>query len=82
MRPIPQETEEILNGKLQFLRSVTFVVRIMLKLLMTNSNKTRNTTLCNNRDDLLYLSFNNFGGLYITQSKIYDGAFIAKIVSR
>ena len=82
MRPIPQETEEILNGKLQFLRSVTFVVRIMLKLLMTNSNKTRNTTLCNNRDDLLYLSFNIFGGLYITQSKIYDGAFIAKIVSR
>ena len=82
MRPIPQETEEILNGKLQFLRSVTFVVRIMLKLLMTNSNKTRNITLCNNRDDLLYLSFNIFGGLYITQSKIYDGAFIAKIVSR
>ena len=36
----------------------------------------------NDRDDLLQLSFNIFGGLYITQSNIYDGAFIAKIVSR
>ena len=42
---------------------------------------------CNNRNDLLQLSFTLkiskiFGGLYITQSNIYDGAFIAKIVSR
>ena len=27
-------------------------------------------------------NFNFFGGLYITQSNIYDEAFIAKIVSR
>ena len=26
--------------------------------------------------------FENLGGLYITQSNIYDGAFIAKLVSR
>ena len=35
---------------------------------------------------MLHLSFTLkvqiFGGLYTTQSKIYDGAFIAKIVSR
>ena len=40
---------------------------------------------CNNHDDLLQVSFtslNIFGGLYITQSNIYDRAFIAKIVSR
>ena len=41
---------------------------------------------CNDCDDLLKLSFtleiSVFGGLYITQSNIYDGAFIAKIVSR
>ena len=44
---------------------------------------TRNATRYNNRDDLLqFQSFNIFGGLYITQSNIYDGAFIVKIVSR
>ena len=41
---------------------------------------------CNNGDDLLKLSFtleiSVFGGLYKTQSNIYDGAFIAKIVRR
>ena len=45
----------------------------------------------NNRDDLpqhhaptshFFENFNIFGGLYITQSNIYDEAFIAKIVSR
>ena len=40
----------------------------------------------NNRDDLLQLrlslNFNIFRGLYITQSNVYDGPFIAKIVSR
>ena len=38
----------------------------------------------NNRCDMLQLRFENFnifGGLYITQSNVYDGAFIAKIVS-
>ena len=44
---------------------------------------------CNIRDDFLQFSFtvhfenfNIFGGLYITQLSIYDGAFIVKIVSR
>ena len=42
---------------------------------------------CNNRDDLLYLDITLkisifFGGLYITQSSIYDGAFVVKLVSR
>ena len=41
---------------------------------------------CNNGDDLLKrsltLEISVFGGLYITQSNIYDGAFSAKIVSR
>ena len=41
---------------------------------------------CNDRDDLLHLvhfeNFNIFGGLYITQSNIYDEAFIPKTVSR
>ena len=36
---------------------------------------------CNNRDDLLHRGF-TFENLIITQSKIYDGNFIAKIVSR
>ena len=31
---------------------------------------------------LQFENFNISGGLYITQSKIYDGAYIAKIVSR
>ena len=47
-------------------------------------NITRNPTRCNNRNDLL-LDFKNvsvFGGLYITQSNIYDAAFIMKMVSR
>ena len=39
----------------------------------------------NNRADFLHLvllwEFNIFRGLYITQSNIYDEAFIAKIVS-
>ena len=39
----------------------------------------------NNRDDLLQPSFTFkfqiFGGLHITQSNIYDEAFIAKIVN-
>ena len=35
---------------------------------------------CNNRDDLLQLSFNFkfFGGLYITQSNIYDEVLLQK----
>ena len=41
---------------------------------------------CNDRDDLLQLSFtlkiSIFGGLYITQSNICNEAFMAKIVSR
>ena len=37
---------------------------------------------CNNRDNLLRLRPIYKGDLYITQPKIYDGAFIAKIVSR
>ena len=37
---------------------------------------------CNNHEDLLELgNFNIFGDLYITQSNIYDGTFIAKIVT-
>ena len=49
--------------------------------------KTRNATRCNNRDDFLrfwlhFENFNIFSGLYIIQSKIYDGSFIAKIISR
>ena len=32
---------------------------------------------CKNREN-----FNIFGGLYITQTNIYDGAFILNIVSR
>ena len=40
----------------------------------------------NNRDDLLtelhFENFNIFGGPYVTQSNIYDEAFITKIVSR
>ena len=43
--------------------------------------KTRSATRCNNRDDLLRLRPINKGELYITQPKIYDGAFIAKLVS-
>ena len=48
--------------------------------------KTRNATRCNNRDDLLHFSFTLkvsifSAGLYITQSNICDGAFIAKIVN-
>ena len=43
--------------------------------------ETRNTTRCNNHDDLLHISFTIFGGLYITQLNIY-GALIAKIVRR
>ena len=35
-----------------------------------------------NQNNLLHFeNFNTFGGLYITQSSNYDGAFIAKIVS-
>ena len=42
---------------------------------------------CNNCDDLFHLCshFENvsiFVGLHITQSKIYDGDFIAKVESR
>ena len=42
---------------------------------------------CNNRDDLLKLSFTLeisifSGAYYITQSNIYDEDFIAKTVSR
>ena len=44
--------------------------------------KTRNATRCNNRHDLLQLRPIYNGDLYITQSNIYDGAFIAKIVNR
>ena len=45
---------------------------------------TRNAMHCNYRDDLLGLSFTLeisifSGDLYITQSKIYDGVYIAKI---
>ena len=40
---------------------------------------------CNKRNDFLpilhFEKFNISGGLYITQLNIYDGAFIAKIVS-
>ena len=48
---------------------------------------TRNTTCYNNSNDLLHLqvhveNFNIFGSLYITQSNICDGVFIAKRVSR
>ena len=49
--------------------------------LFSKTKITRNATRCNNRDDLLH-NFNIFGGLYITQSNIYDTAFIAKIVNR
>ena len=47
---------------------------------------TGNAKRCNNRDDLLHLNytlknFNIFGGLYITQSKIYDGAFTNMVSS-
>ena len=51
-----------------------------------------NAMRCNNCDDLLQLSFtlkiSTFSEayiyiyIYITQSNIYDGAFIAKIVGR
>ena len=38
---------------------------------------------CTNLDDLLHLAhfenLNIFGGRYITWSKIYDGAYIARI---
>ena len=46
--------------------------------------ETRNATRSNNRDNLLQLSlnFNIFRGPYITQSNIYDGAYIAKMLSR
>ena len=39
---------------------------------------------CNIRDNLVQLSFflKTFGDLYITQSNIYDGAFLTKIVNR
>ena len=44
---------------------------------------TRNAMRCNNRDDLLHFAhfenLNIFRGLYITQSKICDGAYIARI---
>ena len=45
---------------------------------------TRKAMRCKNRDDSLRLSFTLkisifSGGLYITRSKIYDGAYIAKI---
>ena len=50
-------------------------------------DEQENAMRFSNRDDLLHLSFilriSIFsGGLYITQSNIYDGAFTAKIVSR
>ena len=49
--------------------------------------KTRNATSCNNRDDLLHLSFtlkiSIFSEAYnIAQSNICDEAFIVKIASR
>ena len=44
--------------------------------------KTRSATCCNNRNDLLHLSFTIFGGLYIANLNIYDEAFIVRIVSR
>ena len=49
---------------------------------------TRNATHCNNHDNLLlhsfFLKISIFSKVYIniSQSNIYDGAFIAKIVSR
>ena len=47
------------------------------------TRKTRNVTRCNNRDDLLHLSFTLKISIFseATQSNIYDGAFITRIVS-
>ena len=45
-------------------------------------NKQENAMRCNNRDDLLQLSFTFRRPIFITQLNIYDGAFIAKIVTR
>ena len=53
----------------------------IFKLIFLSSS-TGNATRCNNRDDLLRLRPIHKGDLYITQSNIYDGAFIAKIVSQ
>ena len=56
-----------------------------MKLLCITKNLvrilTRNAMGCNNRDDLLHLSFTLKISifLYITQSSIYDRAFIVKI---
>ena len=38
--------------------------------------------ICSSLAELDFQNFNIFGGLYITQSNIVDGAAIAKIVSR
>ena len=49
--------------------------------------KQEDAMRCNNRDNLLQLSFSfqisifSEAYSYITQSDIYDGAFVAKIVS-
>ena len=50
---------------------------------MLSQEKQENAMRCNNRDDLLQISFTLKISIFSeAQSNIYDGAFIAKIVSR
>ena len=66
--------------------AIPHLVNIWPNYSNKNKNQQENAMRCNNRDNLLQLSFSLkisifFRGLCITQSNIYDGAFFAKIVS-
>ena len=69
---------------LQFYRHVlpVLVPKFLEQQIWTLTlNETRNAMRRNNREDFLHLSFTLKTSifLYISQSKIYDGGYIAKI---
>ena len=61
------------------------IIKVVIKALSLSLSqkeiKAGNATRCNNRDDLLHFRPIYNGDLYITQSNIYNGIFIAKIIS-
>ena len=62
------------------------IISVKVEFYELNQELTRNATRCNNHDDFApsyrhIENFNNFLGLHIIQWNIYDGDFIAKLVS-